>query len=291
MNLPRRKKQHRQSEIRCPITSTTKRMKTTIELPSTEPQNRKGSANKSVNQKCRATTYHKNLLAKSLVQSYPMLASKVSDIPQALWFYVDGRGPGRHAGKIHYHLEYLAKQSGQRVINRKSAPKEETCESSEHQPLGEIELITLIEELKFVVPTEDNKTRIAYLWDSTFDYRCQYRANKDVFSFLEEFPVASAFDGELIDYDFKKMKKNTVDFTDNWKHWQEKVLQGHRHLFREISNDFVRALAIIRAKNPTRGSKRLRDEESAKENPLKGIIDWVSKQIFEELHVGIICVG
>lgn len=114
-------------------------------------------------------------------------------------------------------MEYLAKQSGQRVINRKSAPKEETCESSEHQPLGEIELITLvgyinymllvyfiicfiyqIEELKFVVPTEDNKTRIAYLWDSTFDYRCQYRANKDVFSFLEEFPVASAFDGELV---------------------------------------------------------------------------------------------
>ncbi|XP_065088056.1 uncharacterized protein LOC135709595 [Ochlerotatus camptorhynchus] len=244
----------------------------------------------------RATTFHKNLLAKSLVQSYPMLASKVSDIPQALWFYVDGRGPGRHAGKIHYHLEYLAKQSGQRVINRKSAPKEETCESSEHQPLGEIELITLIEELKFVVPTEDNKTRIAYLWDSTFDYRCQYRANKDVFSFLEEFPVASAFDGELIDYDFKKMKKNTVDFTDNWKHWQEKILQGHRHLFREISNDFVRALAIIRAKNPTRGSKRLRDEESAKENPLRGIINWVSLEaqsfpkkipffrMFTELH-------
>lgn len=125
-----------------------------------------------------------------------------------------------------------------------------------------------VEEMKFVVPVEGNKTRIAYLWDATFDYRCQYRTNNDVYSFLEEFPVASAFDGDLvpiqclllcmnfkwnfnhpfriqINRDFKKMMKITVDFTDTWNHWQEKVLQGHRHLFREISDGWYNILWLV----------------------------------------------
>lgn len=39
--------------------------------------------------------------------------------------------------------------------------------------------------------------------------------------------------------------------------------------------DFLRALAIVRIKNPTRGSKRFRDEDASKENPLHGLFYWI----------------
>ncbi|XP_041786044.1 uncharacterized protein LOC121601278 [Anopheles merus] len=42
----------------------------------------------------------KVMLAKSLVKTYPILASNVSDVPYAAWFHKGGRGAGRHAGSI-----------------------------------------------------------------------------------------------------------------------------------------------------------------------------------------------
>lgn len=67
------------------------------------------------------TSYHKNLLAVSLVTSYPALASTTRDVPQALWFHPHGRGKHRHAGRIHYHMEYLSRKSDKRLINRPKA--------------------------------------------------------------------------------------------------------------------------------------------------------------------------
>ncbi|XP_062714475.1 uncharacterized protein LOC115253595 [Aedes albopictus] len=64
------------------------------------------------------SSFHKNLLAQSLVNSYPILASITPDVPQALWFHPHGRGKHRHAGRIHYHMEYLSRRSGKRVVNR-----------------------------------------------------------------------------------------------------------------------------------------------------------------------------
>lgn len=101
-----------------------------------------------------------------------------------------------------------------------------------------------------------------------------------------------------MEYDFKRMRNQTVDFAEQWNIWQDKVLKTYMHLFREISSGnvipeysklfiantfssigFIRALAIIRAKNPTRGAKRVRDDgtakESAMDNPLKGLIKWI----------------
>ncbi|XP_062541746.1 uncharacterized protein LOC134209747 [Armigeres subalbatus] len=49
-------------------------------------------------------------------------------------------------------------------------------------------------------------------------------------------------------------------------------------MFREITNDFVRALAIVRFKNPSRGSKRSRNEEPALDNPLAGLIKWIQPE-------------
>ncbi|XP_065085860.1 uncharacterized protein LOC135717162 [Ochlerotatus camptorhynchus] len=224
----------------------------------------------------RTSTYYKNMLAKSLVRSYPVLASSVSVVPHALWFYLNGRGDGKHAGKIHYHMEYLAKRAEGRVFKR-NAHKMEKEQSVKHEDacVSETDLFAMIEELKFIVPVPENRNRIIQLWESTFAIRCQYRSNNDFMSFLEEFPVSTAFHGELIEYDFKRMTSRNVVFTEEWACWQHKVLHSYKYMFKEISDDFLRALAIIRIKNPTRGSKRLRNEDASKENPLIGLFQWI----------------
>lgn len=40
-------------------------------------------------------------------------------VSQALWFHAHARGLNRHAGRIHYRMEYLARKSGERVIKRR----------------------------------------------------------------------------------------------------------------------------------------------------------------------------
>lgn len=97
-----------------------------------------------------------------------------------------------------------------------------------------------------------------------------------------------------MEYDFRKLRNQTVDVIEKWNTWQEKILKSYNHLFREISSgniislltkfvfrklfyhtDFLRAVAIIRAKNPTRGSKRVRNEDASKHNPMNGLIKWI----------------
>ncbi|XP_062550353.1 uncharacterized protein LOC134215118 [Armigeres subalbatus] len=73
----------------------------------------------------RPSAYHKNLLAKSLAHTYPALSSTTLDVPQALWFHPNGRGEHRHSGRLHYHMEYLARTSGNRIINRRKLQVEE----------------------------------------------------------------------------------------------------------------------------------------------------------------------
>ncbi|XP_029707906.2 uncharacterized protein LOC115254508 [Aedes albopictus] len=223
----------------------------------------------------RASTFYKDLVAKSLVKSYPILASTVSDVPHALWFYLNGRGDGKHAGKIHYHMEYLAKQADTRVFRRKPTKVNADRDDLPSTEPPEIDLYSMVEELKFVVPVPENRKKIDELWAATFNYRSQYRANQDFQSFLEEFPVSTAFEGELVQYDFERIFNKTVDFEGQWHTWQEKLLKTYKHLFREITSDFLRALAIVRSKNPTRGSKRVHDEDAVKDNPLKGLITWI----------------
>lgn len=74
----------------------------------------------------RPSAYHKNILAQSLVKSYPAMSSSTPDVPQSLWFHPNGRGKHRHCGRLHYHMEYLARSSGERVINRTKLQPEET---------------------------------------------------------------------------------------------------------------------------------------------------------------------
>ncbi|XP_055522413.1 uncharacterized protein LOC129716602 [Wyeomyia smithii] len=96
--------------------------------------------------------------------------------------------------------------------------------------------------------------------------------------FMTDFPVASAFCGLLISEDYKLMKPGASAFVETWDSLQLRVLERQHEMFRYIKNNFIRAVAIIRVKNPTRGSKRLRDqneEDFLKTNPLHGVVQWI----------------
>lgn len=43
-----------------------------------------------------------------------------------------------------------------------------------------------------------------------------------------------------------------------------------------MKNDVIKALTVIRDKNPSRGAKRPREETQARKlNPLHGVIEWI----------------
>ncbi|XP_055524761.1 uncharacterized protein LOC129718224 [Wyeomyia smithii] len=145
-------------------------------------------------------------------------------------------------------MEYLAKQSDQRVIRReslKSKPKE--VEAVEDTEMTDIEMSSMIEELKFTTPTTANKARIVHILEETYNHRDTFRKNNDFASYLENFPPASAYNGQMIALDFARMFGLT-DFQNKWTGWQNRILAGFNHLFEELDDDFIRCLAIVRAK-------------------------------------------
>lgn len=48
-----------------------------------------------------------------------------------MWFHINGRGEGRHAGKIHYRMEYFAKKSNKRVFHRRQQAIDEAVKSEQ----------------------------------------------------------------------------------------------------------------------------------------------------------------
>ncbi|XP_055526615.1 uncharacterized protein LOC129719171 [Wyeomyia smithii] len=228
----------------------------------------------------RPSTDHKEMIAKSLVKTYPILGSTVSEQPYALWFHRHGRGSGRHAGKIHYRMERLAKLSSTRVFHR-HRNKDGLQELYEIEHLDEdveVNIDDLVKELKFSVPTDQTKGYIISLWRRTAKFRQDLRKEGTLLMFMTDFPVASAFCGLLISEDYQLMKPGASAFVETWDSLQLRVLERHHEMFRYIKNNFIRAVAIIRVKNPTRGSKRLRDqneEDFLKTNPLHGVVQWI----------------
>ncbi|XP_058817106.1 uncharacterized protein LOC131680408 [Topomyia yanbarensis] len=79
----------------------------------------------------------------------------------------------------------------------------------------------------------------------------------------------------MISYDFQRMYNNTTNFVIQFNEWKVKILDVYNHLFKELNDDFIRCLAIIRNKNPTRGAKRMRSGSLMHDNPLHDIIQWI----------------
>lgn len=64
------------------------------------------------------------------------------------------------------------------------------------------------------------------------------------------------------------------EFDSTWDELEVKIVITYK-LFTHIKNNFVRALAILREKNPTKGRKNTKNMDARKANPLHGVIDWV----------------
>lgn len=156
-----------------------------------------------------------------------------------------------------------------------------------------------IDELKFAVPTEKIKIYILDIWRRSLKFRNELRNEGKFLQFMTDFPVASAFSGLLvriisfttnglnlililvlfqISEDYKLLKPEASSFNESWTSYQLRILERHQDMFRYIKDGFLRALAIVRSKNPTRGSKRMRDQDAKdllKINPLHGVIGWI----------------
>ncbi|XP_055587641.1 uncharacterized protein LOC129740075 [Uranotaenia lowii] len=234
----------------------------------------------------RPSAEQKDNLAIAVVNRYPIFASKVNpDCPQSVFFHRNARMNGGHTGKIQNRMESLAKQDTSRMFVRRPRQQAGSTEKADNSLVSECsvtaeELLETLNELKYIKPSLGNEDRIRELWDLTFERRNQCRKNKEMLAFLKEYPILLAFNGDLISYDYEKI--HNIDaaamFGYTWPTWEKKTLNGHRTLYREIGsgNGFLRALAIIRLKTPNRGSRQARQENEALENPLRGVIDWIT---------------
>lgn len=109
-------------------------------------------------------------------------------------------------------------------------------------------------ELKTIVPNQQSKTRIVELWAKTFGSRQLFREQGDFYQYVMEYPVFTAFNGELvrrifgrlsqgvlsfffqITIDFRKLKPNAITLVDKWIPIETKILTQFNDLFKEINN-------------------------------------------------------
>lgn len=227
----------------------------------------------------RPSAFHKNLTALSLVNCYPSLRAVTLDTPQALWFHPHARGKHRHAGRLHYHLEYLVRKSSDRVI-KKSKPVLFDTQATAAMKVDEVDVDAeniedMINELKFICPGPNTKKRAEELWLQTYINRHTLRNKGEFHLFLQDNPVATCFNGELLALDFQILHPHAQNFWAKLENLQSKILAKFPDLLSHVNNDTVRALSIVRLKNPSRGVKRVRDTEAAKENRLAGIVEWI----------------
>ncbi|XP_062550519.1 uncharacterized protein LOC134215318 [Armigeres subalbatus] len=179
-------------------------------------------------------------------------------------------------------MEYFAKKSNKRVFHRRQQAIDEAVKTEQPEMTEGVEedMEGIITELKFIVPSDQSKTHILNLWSKTIKIRNEHRNEGSFLTFLNDFPVASGFGGLLIAQDYKILYPKATEFEEFWNAMQPKILNRYPDVYRFIKNDFLRALAIVRQKNPTRGTKRTREEQQdlhlRKMNPLHGIIQWIN---------------
>ncbi|XP_062709201.1 uncharacterized protein LOC109407266 [Aedes albopictus] len=228
--------------------------------------------------------HNKDIVARSLTKKYSMLRSINAEIPQALWFYPNGRGPGKHSGKIHYHIEYMVKKDRKQVRSKTPAESNDTSpiEGNGSQACDNETLLAMIEKLKYIVPTDASLEVIKDDWMQTFDARKKIRDSKDVATLvdrmIENFPLSIEFDGSLIATDFALMFPNATNFLDTWDSIQSKIAERHHSLHTSMKSQFFRTLMIVKEKNPSRGVKRVVKGAQKITNLLEGVIEWINHE-------------
>ncbi|XP_021695233.1 uncharacterized protein LOC110675153 [Aedes aegypti] len=109
----------------------------------------------------------------------------------------------------------------------------------------------------------------------TFNERDRVRKSGEFHKYLEDFPVATCFDGKLLKLDFQKLYPAAPKFWDRFEDLKPKVLTTYSSTLQHIGNETIRTLGIIWLKNPTRGMKRTIHGNDSNDNPLNGIVEWI----------------
>ncbi|XP_062538721.1 uncharacterized protein LOC134206996 [Armigeres subalbatus] len=153
--------------------------------------------------------HYKDVIAKSLVRRYEMLSTSAA-CPQALWFYPNGRGPGKHSGKIHYHIEYMVKKDKQQIHQpRRLGDVHDGDDIDVAQGTANQDDSSIIDKLKYIVPTDASLNAIMSDWVKTFETRKKIRDSGDdsniVDQLLDAFPLMTEYNGSLITMDFELM--------------------------------------------------------------------------------------
>ncbi|XP_055525351.1 uncharacterized protein LOC129718526 isoform X1 [Wyeomyia smithii] len=233
------------------------------------------------------STHYKNIIAVSLVNKYDMLKSEFAEVPQAVWFYPHGRGYGKHSGKLHYRIEYMVKKHEKQIRQNKVIPNVNiNFDASTSNATGtslettEENLIEIVENLKFIVPSDESLEMIRANWIKTFKIRQEHRRKvTEPELMLEMFPLSTAFRGALINLDFNDMFPSAnPNIEGELDSLQIKITNRFAHLHSTIPDHFIRMLLIVKEKNPPRGAKRTNDGSQKVNNLLERIVEWIDPE-------------
>ncbi|XP_065082234.1 uncharacterized protein LOC135704687 [Ochlerotatus camptorhynchus] len=173
-------------------------------------------------------------------------------------------------------MEYLSRKSNERVISRPKLTSQQPVVQSDPIPeVSEANIDQIILELKFLCPGPSTRSRAEELWIATFRDRDSIRKKGEFHEYTKLYSVGSAFDGVMISLDFDILHPGALDFQERFIIFQDKILARYDNLYQHVQDEFMRALAIIRIKNPSRGAKRTNQGNVDRKNPLDGIIEWV----------------
>ncbi|XP_055533714.1 uncharacterized protein LOC129723490 isoform X5 [Wyeomyia smithii] len=165
-----------------------------------------------------------------------------SEFAEAVWFYPHGRGYGK-----------------------------QTTEEN---------LIEIVENLKFIVPSDESLEMIRANWIKTFKIRQEHRRKvTEPELMLEMFPLSTAFRGALINLDFNDMFPSAnPNIEGELDSLQIKITNRFAHLHSTIPDHFIRMLLIVKEKNPSRGAKRTNDGSQKVNNLLERIVEWIDPE-------------
>ncbi|XP_055526748.1 uncharacterized protein LOC129719454 [Wyeomyia smithii] len=177
-------------------------------------------------------------------------------------------------------MDFLCKKTERRLFVRNN-------ETNSLEPVSKLEPIQIMDEipavedmlteLQYFIPSNHSKERLMVIWKATIAYRNEQRANDNFLQFLRDFPAASSFNGELLLEEFTILNPKANDVISTWTVLQPKLLSFFDEMYLHITSQFVRSLAILKNKNPTRGSRQVRGD-ARKIHPLHGIIDWIDPE-------------
>ncbi|XP_055607475.1 uncharacterized protein LOC129755139 isoform X2 [Uranotaenia lowii] len=189
------------------------------------------------------STEHKQIVARSLVNKYPVLSSNNQNNPAAFWFNKNGNGQGKHTGKLQWHLGYLVKKHNKRKQTpRKTVLQIDTDLNSSEEELNlsisSQKLDEIVSKLKFMSPIAESRTIIEQDWQLTYTIRTEIKkqavGGEKIEKMFNTFPLITAYHGHLVSLDFDRLFPHAKPFAEIWSQLEDRILEKFHYLFTEI---------------------------------------------------------